>query len=163
MRKMPVKPFQFFLALLLVFFVAGTAHSLKLSTELEAEAKKIEEQLIAPCCMVQPVSIHPSHISTIIKAEIREMLADGKSRQEIFDYYVEKYGLQILASPPQTGFNRLSVWMPVIFFLVGLGTVALIIKIWAASGPMSRQVLPAAGQIDEKAAKQIERELQAMD
>ena len=162
-----MKRFELCLALLLTFLVIGTAYSQELSPELEAMAKKIETELIAPCCMVQPVSIHSSPIARKIKVDIRKMLAAGKTRQEILDHYVEKYGTEILSSPPQTGFNRLSVWMPVIFILLGLGVVAVILKVWIGRRPKYLSDSPAAGpvehDIDEETSKRIERELEEMD
>ena len=162
-----MKRFEVCLALLLTLLVIGTAYSQELSPELESTAKKIETELIAPCCMVQPVSIHSSPIAREIKVDIRKMLAGGKTRQEILDHYVDKYGLEVLSSPPQTGFNRLSVWMPVVFVLLGLGVVAVIIKVWIGRRPKELSTTPAAGQvdhdIDEETSKQIERELEEMD
>ena len=162
-----MKRFELCLTLLLTFLVIGTAYSQELSPELEAMANKIETELIAPCCMVQPVSIHSSPIARKIKVDIRKMLATGKTRQEILDHYVEKYGLEIMSSPPQTGFYRLSVWMPVIFLLLGLAVVAVIIKMWAGYRPKGLPDSPAAGpvdhDIDEERSKRIERELDEMD
>ncbi len=162
-----MKRFEFYLALLLTFLVIGTAYSQELSPELEARAKKIETELIAPCCMVQPVSIHSSPIARKIKVDIRKMLAASKTRQEILDHYVTKYGTEILSSPPQTGFNRLSVWMPVAFLLFGFVVLAVIIKKWV--GYRSKHLLtsqaagPVDHDVDEETSKQIERELEEMD
>ena len=40
--------------------------------------------------------------------------------QEIKDYYVEKYGIYILADPPKTGFDTLVLIAPILFCLIGL-------------------------------------------
>jgi cytochrome c-type biogenesis protein CcmH len=42
------------------------------------------------------------------------------SDQEIKDYYVEKYGLYILANPPKNGFDSLVFIAPLLFGLLGL-------------------------------------------
>ena len=162
-----MKRFEFCLVLLLTLLAIGTAYSQELSSELETTAKKIETELIAPCCMVQPVSIHSSPIARKIKVDIRKMLAAGKTRQEILDHYVEKYGTEILSSPPQTGFNRLSVWMPVISLLFGFVVVVVIIKKWVGRRPKHLSTSPTVGPIDhdvdEETSKRIERELEEMD
>ena len=159
--------FGFCLALLLTFLVIGTVYSQELSPELEAMAKKIETELIAPCCMVQQVSVHSSPIASEIKVDIRKMLVAGKTRQEILDHYLEKYGLEILSSPPQTGFNRLSVWIPVISLFLGFVVIAVIIKIWVGSRPKhlrrSSAANPVDDDIDEETSKRIERELKEID
>ncbi|MBE9503224.1 MAG: cytochrome c-type biogenesis protein CcmH [Proteobacteria bacterium] len=162
-----MKRFEFYLVLLLIFSVTGTVYGKALSPELEVVAKKIETELIAPCCMVQQVSVHSSPIANEMKVDIRKMLAVGKTRQEILDHYIEKYGLEILSSPPQTGFNRLSVWIPVISLLFGFVVIAVIIKIWVGSRPKYLKGASAAGpaddDIDEETSKRIERELKEID
>jgi cytochrome c-type biogenesis protein CcmH len=61
--------------------------------------REIEDNLIAPCCWTQPVSQHPSEVSEKIRKEVKDMVAAGKSRDEILDYYVAQYGERSLASP----------------------------------------------------------------
>jgi len=162
-----MKRFEFIFALLLTFSVMGSVYSQELTPELESMAKKIEIELIAPCCMLQQVSIHSSPVAREIKADIRKMLAAGKTRQEILDHYVEKYGTEILASPPKTGFNLISYWMPVVFVLLGFIVVAAIVKVWIGRLPKHLSTPPAAGavdhDIDEETSKQIEHELEDMD
>ncbi len=43
---------------------------------------EIETLLIAPCCWRQPISDHQSEIVSEMKVEIRQMLDEGKDRQE---------------------------------------------------------------------------------
>ena len=48
------------------------------------------------------------------RVEIHNLLAQGKTRDEVIQYYITKYGSQIaLASPIDKGFNRLAWLLPV--------------------------------------------------
>jgi cytochrome c-type biogenesis protein CcmH/NrfF len=47
------------------------------------------------------------------RVEIHNLLAQGKTRQDVIQYYITKYGSQIaLASPIDKGFNRLAWLLP---------------------------------------------------
>lgn len=85
----------------------------------DKEAKAIENLLIAPCCWRQPVAVHLSQESLQIRQEIRKMLDQGMSRQQILDAYVSQYGPRILSSPPARGFNALSYVIPAVGLLLG--------------------------------------------
>lgn len=85
----------------------------------EAEARAIENLLIAPCCWRQPVSVHLSPASLQIREEIRKMLDQGMTRQGILDAYVDQYGSRILSAPPARGFNALSYLMPLVGLVLG--------------------------------------------
>ena len=59
---------------------------------LEREAKLLEAKLMAPCCWAQQVSLHQSPAADEIKQNIRRLLAEGKTSQQILDTYVAEYG-----------------------------------------------------------------------
>ncbi|MDR0310709.1 MAG: cytochrome c-type biogenesis protein CcmH [Acidobacteriota bacterium] len=84
-----------------------------------ALVRDIENNLIAPCCWTQPISEHPSEISDLMRAEIRQMVEQGKSRKEILDYYVVKYGERILAAPRAGGINTLAYIAPAAALILG--------------------------------------------
>jgi cytochrome c-type biogenesis protein CcmH len=130
--------------------------------QLEEKARKIEDNLIAPCCWSQPVSQHPSEVSDQIRQEVRSMLAAGKSRDEIFDYYIAKYGERILATPRAKGFNALAYIMPWAALALGAGfLITLIIRKLRSPAPALQTDLPPA--TDTRYAARIEKELRAMD
>jgi cytochrome c-type biogenesis protein CcmH len=87
---------------------------------LEHEARQIETMLIAPCCWAEQVSLHHSEAAEQVKREIRTMLAAGMVRQQVLDAFVERYGVRILAEPPDRGFGRILYHAP---WIVGLGSV----------------------------------------
>ena len=95
---------------------------------LEQQAKKLETMLIAPCCWSQQVSVHSSPASDEIKTNIRKMLADGKTQQQILDAYVAEYGDRILAEPPARGFSAALYVLPWIFLAGSVGLVVVVIR-----------------------------------
>lgn len=99
---------------------------------LEQEARQIERMLIAPCCWMQPVSEHSSQASDEVKLQIREWLGRGMTREQVLDAFVAKYGVRILAEPPNRGFSRflyLTPWL--VFGVSAVGLVALVKRMTA--------------------------------
>jgi cytochrome c-type biogenesis protein CcmH len=106
------------------------------AASLEREARQIETMLIAPCCWREQVSVHQSEAAQQVKQEIRTMLGAGMVRQQVLDAFVERYGVRILAEPPDEGFGRVLYHAP---WIVGLGSAAglvlLIRRITRRPGP----------------------------
>ena len=90
-----------------------------------------------------------------MRAVIREMLAEGRTREEILDYFVDRYGSDILAAPPKSGASLLAWILPIVGVAAGLGALFLVIRamtgrrqpaIAAVSGPAAE---PSGGSPPE--------------
>ncbi|HLA81372.1 MAG TPA: cytochrome c-type biogenesis protein [Thermoleophilia bacterium] len=96
-----------------------------------------------------------------MKATIGRQLAEGKTRDEILDYFVTVYGEVVLAAPVKSGFN-LSAWI-IPFAAVGAGAIVLtwVLRAWA--GRRRPEPVEAAPLSDDELLayrKRVERELQ---
>ncbi len=87
--------------------------------------------------------------------EISTLVAEGKSYDEIIDYFVTKFGSQeVLAAPIDEGFNRLAWALPYLAGLVGIVAVGGVAVRW------SRRVSsPAASQKPQAANAELESKL----
>jgi cytochrome c-type biogenesis protein CcmH len=127
--------------------------------QLAEKAREIEDNLIAPCCWSQPVSQHYSEVAEQIRKEVREMVAAGKSRDEILDYYVAKYGERILAAPRARGFNSLAYILPWAALMVGAWLLFLLLKKLRSPAPSPVPTsLP-----DSRYASVIEKEIKELE
>ncbi len=91
-------------------------------------------------------------------AEIEEQLAQGKSKQEIIDYFIDEYGEQVLATPPKRGFN-LVVWILPFAAILGGGVVVyLAVRAWVRRGGQPPSITKAEEE-DEEYQEQLEKEL----
>jgi len=113
------------LALLLTCALALATSSPRLTAEQDATARRVEEQLMAPCCFGSTVATHHSPAADAIREHVRWLVAQGATEQQILDEYLERYGERILAQPLARGFNLLAYWMPVAALLCGTGIVVL--------------------------------------
>jgi cytochrome c-type biogenesis protein CcmH len=144
-----------------------------LTAPLEQEARQIERMLIAPCCWMQPVSEHSSPASDEVKRQIREWLGRGMTRQQVLDAFVDRYGVRILAEPPNRGFSRflyLTPWL--VFGVSAIGLLVLVKKMTAgrsgagagAGGVASpAPPKPAADRAGASYEQQLDDELRDMD
>jgi len=129
---------------------------------LEREAKLLEAKLMAPCCWAQQVSLHQSPAADEIKQNVRRLLAEGKTSQQILDIYVAEYGDRILAEPPARGFSRLIYVAPWVFLVASVGLVVVVIRRLRAS-PAPAKAERAVAPPSEDEAERIDEELRNLD
>lgn len=68
------------------------------------------------------------------KAELRQiddLLAQGKTEQQIIEAFVAQYGTIAYVEPPKHGFGLVAWVMPFVYFLMGLAVVVFIVRKWA--------------------------------
>ncbi len=138
----------------------------ELTTEQEATARQVEEQLMAPCCFGGTVATHHSPAADAIRRQVRSMVAAGASAQQILDKYLEVYGERILAQPVARGFNLLAYWMPAAGMLFGTVVVLLWLHRRRRNEATTPPIAPAAGEPDDTMRKlrlQLDQELATFD
>ena len=98
----------------------------------EAEALAIDRMLICPVCPAETIDQAQVEISRQMRDVVRQLLAEGASREEILDFFVDRYGAQVLAAPPKSGVNLLAWLLPIVGILVGIGGVFFVIRAMAS-------------------------------
>ena len=116
------------LGLLISLFVVPIVHGQDGGDALEREAQAIDKMIMCPVCPAETIDQAQVEISFQMRAVIREMLAEGKSRDEILDFFVDRYGADILAAPPKSGANLLAWILPIVGVAAGLVGVYLVIR-----------------------------------
>ena len=112
-----------FLTFLLFLLAAVPAFSTEVTEDpLERQVLDIAKDLRCTVCQNQPVSESNADLAHDMRAIIREQLQAGKSRDEIVQYFVDRYGDYVLMNPPKRGSGAI-VWA---------GPLALIIVVGAS-------------------------------
>jgi cytochrome c-type biogenesis protein CcmH len=84
------------------------------------EINAVARKLSCPTCTGINVADCPTETCAQWRAQIGEMLAEGKSEQDILNYFAARYGDHVLQVPPKRGFF-VWVWaLPVIVVIAGL-------------------------------------------
>ena len=76
----------------------------------EEEAQGIDRMIMCPVCPAETIDQAQVQIARQMRQMVRDMLAEGKERQEILEFFVERYGQDILGAPPKSGTN-LVAWL----------------------------------------------------
>ncbi len=121
---------------------------------IEDRVRDIASDLRCVVCQNLSVADSPSDLAKEMRNRVRELVEQGKSRDEIQAYFVSRYGEFVLLSPPKRGFNLLVWGLPFVAILVGGAAVFLIVRRWSSSP--SPEQLP----VDSAYAERVRRELQ---
>jgi cytochrome c-type biogenesis protein CcmH/NrfF len=101
-------------------------------------AKKLGMKLMCMCGCGQ-VLVQCNHINCPSSGPMLKELDDRIARNESDDLvvqdFIQEYGVAVLSSPPNKGFNRVAWILPGLAFAAGLGLVVLVIQHWRKSVP----------------------------
>lgn len=116
---------------LTILFAVVTQASVEvepLSTpELQARYHVLIEEMRCPKCQNQNLAGSDSMVAADLRREIRRLLEEGFSDQEVNDYMVARYGDFVLYRPPVQR-NTLALWLaPGIFAALGLLSMVIIV------------------------------------
>jgi cytochrome c-type biogenesis protein CcmH len=126
------------------------------------EVNQVARQLSCPTCTGINVADCPTETCAQWRAKIGELLAEGKSEQEILDYFAARYGDHVLQVPPARGFF-LGVWaVPAAAIVAGLVVLIYLARGWAKRTP-ARAVPPVQveGAAEDEYLRRVEKELEA--
>jgi cytochrome c-type biogenesis protein CcmH len=98
------------------------------------DVNAIAKQMYCPVCENEPLDACRTAACQQWRAQIAQMLSEGQTEQQIKQYFVDRYGLRVLARPPAEG-NSLLLWvLPLVALILGGGYVALLIRRMRARG-----------------------------
>ena len=159
-----MKKFLFILTLMLVASGLFTAVAFAQDkTPTDDEVNAIAKQLYCPVCENTPLDVCPTEACHQWRELIRQMLAEGRSEQQIKDYFVANYGARVLSEPPRAGFNWLVYIIPPVLILVGAVFLFNAFRAWTkpkSAGAGSGQAEEAGtSSSDDEYIKRLEEEL----
>ncbi len=136
---------------------------------LDQQVYNVGSQLKCPVCQGESVADSPSAIAQQMRGVIRKQLQSGKSEQEVIQYFVSNYGVQIAWSPPWQGFSLLAWLIPIGLLIGGMLLLFFTLRNWRTSLPTEHANNDEAlvGSVpEEELARyrtQLEQELAAED
>ena len=94
------------------------AGSEPLTPALEARVQKLGKELRCAVCQGLSVADSPSSMARAQLDKVRELISEGKTDQEVRDYFIARYGEWVLLQPKAEGVNLL-VWLGPVVLLLG--------------------------------------------
>lgn len=146
--------------ILLIAFSASPAFA-------DADSDAVQQNLMCQCgCSMVLISCECGTAEQL-RGEIRTMLGEGKSQQQILDYYVGKYGEKVLSAPTKQGFNLTAYITPFVAILVAGGAIYFVLRQWVFRSkpkPDETLIVPLVGNDTyEDLRAQLARELGSYD
>ena len=118
-----------FLFLLGILFTGAAFAQDTLVTDDEVNA--VAHDLYCPVCQNTPLDVCPTDACRDWREQIRGMLAEGKTKAQIQQYFVDQFGDRVLAAPPlTTKFNWIIYIIPPLIILAGAIILFRSLKEW---------------------------------
>ncbi|SHG03744.1 cytochrome c-type biogenesis protein CcmH [Microbulbifer donghaiensis] len=125
------------------------------SPELEARYHVLIEEMRCPKCQNQNLAGSDSPVAGDLRREVRRLLEEGFTDQEITDYMVARYGDFVLYRPPLQR-NTMALWLaPGLFAAIGLFALILIV-VRSRSATGARQD-DASGELTEEERRRLQQ------
>ena len=90
---------------------------------------------MCPVCPAVTIDQTEVELARQMRRLVREMLAQGATRDEVLEFFVDRYGQKVLAAPPKSGANLLAWILPAVGVAAALVAVLVVIR---AMAPTSR-------------------------
>lgn len=118
---------------------------------LTRRTESLSSAIRCPQCQGLSVADSPSKTALAMKEEVRDMLAEGYSEEQVLRYFEASYGEFIRLEPKIEGFN-LVVWIaPFLAFAIGIAVVVLRLRGQATADRETDQEHDQAALDDDEA------------
>jgi len=112
--------------ILILIFLAAPVYAVNPSEMLsdpvlEARARGLDDEIRCVKCQSEAVSSSNADWARDARLMIRELVSDGKSDDEVLEWFHDRYGDFVLMTPPRRGTTFLLWWAGPILLLLGLG------------------------------------------
>ncbi len=147
------------LALVLALAVPGLAHA-------GDPVEDVTRELMCQCGCTMIVNVCDCGTAEQMRQVVRGQLSEGRSGQEIIDYFVSQYGEKVLGSPRKEGFNLTAYVLPFAAIAAGGGGVSAAAYAWVRRSRAGVHAQPATAAADEDLAAyedELARDLAELD
>ena len=168
--KLPAEAVTASMVLLSILLSSGAAFAQHVETGQDprlqltsTESLEVAHKLACWCggCSKLPVGQCSCGMCALERTKIDGMLKEGKTEQQILDFYVTTYGgNQVLSEPPISGSGGVVWAMPIVVGVGGFLTIAYLAMRWSRRAALAG--VPA-GMEDPEMAARLNDELRELD
>jgi cytochrome c-type biogenesis protein CcmH len=130
-----------------------------------ASLADVEDEVMCLECKT-PLNVSVSDVADQEREFIAELIAQGKTKQEVKDALVAEYGPRVLAQPASDGFDLTAWIVPVLATLAALVLVLTTARRWRRArdaGTPGTAGAAGAGGLDPDDERRLDAELAAFD
>jgi len=104
---------------------AKEATSMAVDPEMEKVVNKISSELRCLVCQNQTIADSHAELAVDLKNQVREMVKEGQTQDQIVDYMVKRYGDFVRYRPPMKA-STVLLWVgPFLLLLIGLTVLVI--------------------------------------
>ena len=134
-------------------------------TVSDDEVNAVAKRLYCPVCENTPLDVCPTQACKDWRELIRQQLSEGRTEEQVVDYFVAKFGTQVLAQPPASGFTALVWALPLAGLAVGSVFLWRLLRRWQDGHPSAVPVAAASSEtspidVPPEVLARIEREVE---
>jgi cytochrome c-type biogenesis protein CcmH len=124
----------------------------------------VENEVMCVVCGV-PLNIAESPQAERERTLIRQLIAQGKTKEQVKQVLVAQYGDQVLALPRRRGFNLAVYLVPIAVVLALLATLAVLVPRWrrrsrdAATAAAAAPAAPGAAPLSPADSRRLEDDM----
>jgi cytochrome c-type biogenesis protein CcmH len=122
---------------------------------LQERYRNLTHLLRCPKCQNETIAESPAGVAIDLRREVRRMLLEGHTDQEILNFMSERFGDFVLYKPPFTARTFILWFAPALLLAGGLVTVAMVIR------KRSKQSFDDTPLIDAADADRVRKEVDA--
>lgn len=115
---------------LVLLWVTAASAQFTSDDPIKQRTHDIAAQLRCPVCQGLSLADSQSELSLQMRGVITEQLQQGKTNEEVIDYFVAKYGEWILLEPKARGFNLIAYLLPLIVLGAGIAVLFVSVRKW---------------------------------
>jgi cytochrome c-type biogenesis protein CcmH len=124
------------------------------------EVNAVARNLFCPVCESEPLNTCLAPTCFEWRSEIRNQLAEGRTQQEIIDYFVAEAGQHVVGLPQDEGLRLLSIGAPIVMGLIALGVGLFTIRRWRVNMPTTQPApIMTEDGLDADYRARLERDL----
>lgn len=149
------------MALAAILWLAATTARAQGPVNIDDTVNRIAKGLYCPVCPNTPLDVCGTQACIDWRADIKTMVQQGKTEQQIRDTFVARFGPQVLGAPPAEGFNWLAYILPAVGIILGTLIAWFTVRAWLVRrAPGS--AAPETPEISKEYADRIEKDLKEL-
>lgn len=118
----------FLLTLSLFVSIAAFAQQDRYQFDSNEQAVRFEEltkELRCPKCQNQNIADSDAVVAKDLRERVLALVKDGKSKDEVIDYMIDRYGYFVHYDPPVTPATLILWVLPVLIVIIGFGFIVI--------------------------------------
>ena len=145
-------------AALLAALALSAAPAAALAATPRTSLSDIEDEVMCVVCNV-PLNVAESPQADRERALIKQLIAQGRTKQQVKQALVAQYGDAVLATPHGNGFDWAAWAIPAAAIAAVLAALALFVPRWRRRGAQPQPAVPAGPALDAADARRLDEDL----